>query len=290
MAPPKKKPVRSKSTVSKKRQSTLKFAPISSPATRHSNRITTNARSSSSRYDLLSNDSSTKSSPASTPKKDTTIEVVILTPRKQGKARKTPIPIDDTTEDEEPIQSSGKRRRPSRPVVLDDDDEDESDAIPVLRLHQRSRETPKDVTFALPVDGEGAIAEDSESDAAPRARRKRQTSPGEDDDDDIISPAAKRRRSSTHSQRQSKEQSLNLEYEDEAPSSTYVEPPESEVDPEIRPARVEGSDTDDLEILPPTKATEDDESGMGSDVELALQTRRHSKIQITDICLSDILP
>ncbi|KAF8249940.1 hypothetical protein K440DRAFT_620389 [Wilcoxina mikolae CBS 423.85] len=297
MAPPKKTPVRSKSTVSKKRQTTLNFAPLSSPTARPSSRI------SSSRYVPLPDNSSAKSTPTSTPRKNTTMEVVILTPRKQGNtriapilvdetsedeepiqnSRTAPILVDDNTEDEEPIQSSGKRRRPSRPVVLDDD-ENESDAIPVIQLLQRNREASKEVTFASAVDGEGAIAEDSESDATPRARRKRQKSLGEedddgDDDDDIISPATKRRRSSTliamvggKSREQTKEQSHSLEDEDEAPSSTHVEPPESEVDPEIRPAHGGESDTDDLEILPPTTATAKDESGMGSDYELALET------------------
>ncbi|KAF8534552.1 hypothetical protein BDD12DRAFT_410451 [Trichophaea hybrida] len=297
MAPPKKTPGRSRSTVSKKRQTTLNFAPLSSPTTRHSSRI------SSSRCVPLPDNSSAKSTPTSTPRKNTTIEVVILTPRKQGNtqiapilidetsedevpiqnSRTAPILVDDNTEDEEPIQSSGKRRRPSRPVVLDDD-ENESDAMPVIQLLQRNREAPKEVTFASAVDGEGAIAEGSESDATPRARRKRLKSLGEeeddgddDDDDDIISPATKRMRKLTtmlggKSQEQPMEQSHSHEDEDEAPSSTHVEPPESEVDPEIRSAHGGGSDTDDLEILPPTTATAEDESGMGSDYELALET------------------
>lgn len=162
--------------------------------------------------------------------------------------------------------------------MIDDDDESDIQTITPRRLLTPRSAKGKEV----------AVASESDEDITPRVRRIR-SDVKEDDESDAAGPESKRRRRSTQTQARlsgmGSKWASRTDVQNDRTDTQMTDTDDTQM--MLRPPDKDGSEeSDGLEILSPTRRKpaegsekgEEEETGLGSDYELALKTSRNDKL------------
>jgi hypothetical protein len=260
MPPPSKK---ARALRSKKRQTTLKFPVVPSSPLPHqpATEDASPAKAATTHFAVVVDVKSSKQSEANgEPSNRTADDIAVL---------------EDGSEDEDPIPSSTRKRK----VAIDAGDGDEKPRRSMF-TREKTVEASDSTDDVLPTPGRTAQADSSQAQKSPTPQDQGAAGPSgkgkaratNDDSDDSLPTRGRRKRVTLRTE--SSEDSIITPVKRKRISNVLL----SSQSRRLQRASEQNESSDDLEIIraPKETATDEDEADLGSDRELALQTRRCS--------------